>query len=374
MKLIWVFISPLAPFGYGVCTKNIVPRLMSDGHDVTVSSSQYVGIPMMYEGMKLIPFLSHMVVKNIGEYFQCDYTLDLYNYKMNEQPRYRNWVMCAAMDFPFLYDKYIRDMGERATHLIAPSKHNIREIEKIGFKPSYAPWGVNTKLFAPDGNRRDGFRRKLDIGNDIFVVGTVGANTNDDRKNLFNTIRAFCKLATVHPDVAMYIHCYVHSSMPLFDYIKSSGFSDRIFYPDQRRIELMTIAEEEMVDTYNSFDVFCCASKGESFGLPLVEAQSCGVPIIVTDITAMPEMCKGGWLIPVEEDDYEYTYFGSWWPKVRAQAIFEQLENAYQEWKDGKIKERGVIAREGMLEYDWDNVYANHWRPLMKKLEEMKCT
>ncbi len=373
MKIMWSFISPMTPFGYGVCSKNLVPRLMQDGHDVIVSASQYVGHPMVYEGMNTIAYLDWHIVRNLCDYFDRDYIFDLYNYKLPEQPKYKDWVMCAAMDFPFLYDKYAMDINTYATHVIAPSKHNIKELKKFGFNPDYAPWGVDTKLFKPDAEKRRIFRENLKLDEDVFIIGVVGANIFDDRKNLFNMIRAFCKMATVYPDVVMYIHCYLHSSLPLIRYIQTCGFSDRIFYPDQRRIELMNITEDEMVSTYNSFDVYCLPSKGESFCLPLVEAQACGVPAIVTDTTALPEMCKGGWLIPVDEDDYEWAYFGGWWPKVRAQTIFEQLEVAYHEWKDGKIKDRAIQAKDGMAEFDWDNVYNNHWKPLIKKLEDIKC-
>jgi glycosyltransferase involved in cell wall biosynthesis len=120
-------------------------------------------------------------------------------------------------------------------------------------------------------------------------------------------------------------------------------------------------------------DVFVCASKGESFCLPLVEAQSCGVPAIVTDTTALPEMLYGGWKIPVEEDDYEWAYFGGWWPKVRAQSIYEQMETAYQEWKSGSIKVESDKAKLIVNDFDWDKVYANNWKPLLKELEEKKC-
>jgi glycosyltransferase involved in cell wall biosynthesis len=369
----WSFISPLTPFGYGVVSKNMVPRLMADGHEVIVSASQYVGAPMQFQGMNMISFLDSHVVSNLCDYFKTDYIFDLYNYKLPEQPRYRNWVMCAALDFPFMFDRYAAHINELADHVIAPSQHNIDAIKKFGFNPTYAPWGVDSKLFKPNAEMRKKKRDELKLGEDTFIVGTVGANIFDDRKNLFNTIRAFNKLASIHPDVALYIHCYLHSSLPLLRFIQTSGFADRIYYPDQRKIELMSIKEEEMVETYNAMDTFVCASKGESFCLPLVEAQACGVPAIVTDTTALPEMLYGGWTIPVDEDDYEYTYFGGWWAKVRAQSIFEQMEEAYQEWKAGTIFEKAKKAEKIVDDFDWDIVYDRHWRPLLKELEAKKC-
>lgn len=36
---------------------------------------------------------------------------------------------------------------------------------------------------------------------------------------------------------------------------------------------------------------------GEGFGIPIIEAQAAGCPVIVTDCTAMTELCLSGWLI-----------------------------------------------------------------------------
>ena len=32
---------------------------------------------------------------------------------------------------------------------------------------------------------------------------------------------------------------------------------------------------------------------GEGFGIPIIEAQACSTPVIVTDFSSMPERCAG---------------------------------------------------------------------------------
>ena len=46
----------------------------------------------------------------------------------------------------------------------------------------------------------------------------------------------------------------------------------------------------ELVELYSAADVFFNASIEETFGLPTVEAMACGVPAIVYDCTALPEV------------------------------------------------------------------------------------
>ena len=47
--------------------------------------------------------------------------------------------------------------------------------------------------------------------------------------------------------------------------------------------------EKDLVNIYNSFDVFVFPSDMEGFGLPIIEAQRCLVPVIVKEKTHIPE-------------------------------------------------------------------------------------
>jgi len=43
------------------------------------------------------------------------------------------------------------------------------------------------------------------------------------------------------------------------------------------------VPEEKLVKAYNSLDVFVMTSEWEGFGLPILEAQKCGVPVVIRD-------------------------------------------------------------------------------------------
>ena len=49
------------------------------------------------------------------------------------------------------------------------------------------------------------------------------------------------------------------------------------------------IPQERLVETYNSFDVFVLSSEWEGFGLPILEAQRCGVPVIIREDAHIPQ-------------------------------------------------------------------------------------
>jgi glycosyltransferase involved in cell wall biosynthesis len=45
---------------------------------------------------------------------------------------------------------------------------------------------------------------------------------------------------------------------------------------------------------YNNCDLLYFASTKEGFGLPILEAQSCGLPVLTSNITAMPYVAGDG--------------------------------------------------------------------------------
>ncbi len=65
-------------------------------------------------------------------------------------------------------------------------------------------------------------------------------------------------------------------------YISRNKLDDRIFFHE-------AIPEEEIVACYNAADLFVYPSLHEGFGLPLLEAMACGVPVVASNATAIPE-------------------------------------------------------------------------------------
>jgi glycosyltransferase involved in cell wall biosynthesis len=47
---------------------------------------------------------------------------------------------------------------------------------------------------------------------------------------------------------------------------------------------------EDVPRFLNSLDVFVFPTLGEGFGLPVCEAMACGVPVVASNVTTMPEL------------------------------------------------------------------------------------
>lgn len=64
------------------------------------------------------------------------------------------------------------------------------------------------------------------------------------------------------------------------------------------------VPESEMPILYNSADVFLHTSEYEGFGLPILEAMSCGVPVVVSNKASIPEVVGSyGKMVDLDAND-----------------------------------------------------------------------
>lgn len=63
------------------------------------------------------------------------------------------------------------------------------------------------------------------------------------------------------------------------------------------------VPDEDLPFIYNGADLFVYISLYEGFGLPLVEAMSCGLPVITSNIASMPEVVGDAGILVDPLDD-----------------------------------------------------------------------
>jgi glycosyltransferase involved in cell wall biosynthesis len=91
--------------------------------------------------------------------------------------------------------------------------------------------------------------------------------------------------------------------------------------PDDTIYMLYNIADEDLACIYRAADLFVNLAWEESFALPVVEAMASGVPVIGTNLTAVPEIIGSGGLT-VSPTDEEAVF-----DLIRSVINDEQLRN-----------------------------------------------
>ena len=384
MKLIFYSTAPSEGVGYGVLTKYLAHKLIQDGHEVIIATKHGIGKGRIEDGIRCIDGQDIGLVNKIADEENYDYIItaaDVWVYPTKSFES-KKWVAINFLDVEYIFPKMIENLKE-AKHIVAINDHGMRELQRVGFNPFYAPLGTDTKLYCPDDEKRKAFRLKKKWAPDTFVIGLVGLNYSTDRKNIIGLIKAFQGFHKRHPNSKLYLHTDVMGNMcpgvPLQWIMTSCGFENNgigaIEYADQKLFHMYLIPPDELAELYRAYDVFCLPSKGEGFGMPWLEAQACGTPTITVNTTGGKQFNFGGYVIPDLEDFYKFSTHTTWYVDASPSAIDEQLENAYQDWLKPEVyQKRKEAARAGALEYEWDTVYAKYWKPMLDKLGDRTVT
>ena len=158
---------------------------------------------------------------------------------------------------------------------------------------TYIPHGVDTNLFKPIMKPKYGSEDKPDA----FIVGCVARNQH--RKNIPRLVKGFAQFVkqnNLSPDQAkLILHMDWNDAMgwKFPDFATYYGVEDYLMPPLMGVLDHgEAISEEDMANLYNCMDVFVLPTGGEGFGIPTLEAMSCGVPVCATNYTTSYELIK----------------------------------------------------------------------------------
>lgn len=136
-----------------------------------------------------------------------------------------------------------------------------------------------TTAFEPEEIEK--FRQRYSLPNSfILFLGNTAP-----KKNTVNVVKAYVEYRRRCP-----------SGLPLviLDYDKNLVYEllEKLNAMDLKETFLFPgyIPSEEMPQLYNSSTLFLYPSLRESFGLPILEAMACGVPVITSATSSMPEV------------------------------------------------------------------------------------
>jgi glycosyltransferase involved in cell wall biosynthesis len=150
--------------------------------------------------------------------------------------------------------------------------------EKFGYdnsKMTVITNGVDTSKFKPDLDARARLRKLACLGRDDFVVGFPARFHPIKGHQMF--LQAASTVAKCNANIK-YILCgdgVAPINMELQSIISNLGLEDRV---------VMLGVFDDMKSFFAGIDAMAITSHSESFPLTLIEAMSCGVPCVTTDV------------------------------------------------------------------------------------------
>lgn len=370
MKILWHSAPAFFKTGYGVQTHGFVKQLQALGHDVNVVNAVVnQDLPgMVWEGIPHLP--GGAVTRGLEgvlawtERLEPDLVITLFDIwtfptDFGEQIK-ADWMPIVPVDSDPIHE-YTLEVLKSAQYPTAMSKFGLKQMKANGFKPKYLPHGVNTDIYKP--MEQD----KAIIGAEgKFAVGVVAANLEMfDRKGLYPTFKAFAQFQKKHENSVLYYHGEPTRAEDGIDLEWIASELNIKPHNTDKWIRWAFCGDEQLAQIYNAFDVLLLLTRGEGFCIPLIEAQACGKPVIVTDYTAPQDLVGAGWKIPITHK--APTIARSYWGEPDVGAGVKALEEAYKMWVDGKDMKQQ--AREFALDYDFKVVTKEYLVPILKEIE-----
>lgn len=374
--------APWVPSGYGKQCAHLVRTLTELGHDVTVSAfAGLTGAPIDWHGTTVLPagmyeYGVDVLLPHIGV-VQPDLTVCLMDvWKLGpladalKDHNVAAWVPVDCTPLSRLDRQFFAQSGVQP---IAMSLFGRQQLADAGFGiegadggapvPLYAPHVVDRSVFKPlTAEEREKYRSGMGVDG-RFIIGMCSANNDAIRKGYPEQFEAFRIFHKKHPEAALWVHAVAASSrgfdlqrLALEIGIEPTAIRITDTYPQVTGMFDDTL----MADWYGVLDVLSVCSYAEAFGVPLIEAQACGTPVVTTCGSAMAENRGHGWL--AQGDPYWNHVHGAWWERPRAESIVRQYEKAYVQ-----ASTRRDQAAEFSRAFDVENA-GEHWGPIVETL------
>jgi glycosyltransferase involved in cell wall biosynthesis len=173
------------------------------------------------------------------------------------------------------------------------------------------------------------------------------------RKSWPEALAAFAGFYSRHPDALLYLHTtrtpFGSNGAGIYfdDLIDAVGLPrEAVTFVDEGELAV-GIPDAQMADVYRASDVLLMPSMGEGFGLPLLEAQACGCPVIAQDCSAMSELVKNGVLVqPIQP--FWLPQLRYWWQLASVDRVeMLRLAHHYGELLEAvsrKTRDRAVVT------------------------------
>jgi glycosyltransferase involved in cell wall biosynthesis len=135
--------------------------------------------------------------------------------------------------------------------------------------------GVNTGVFTPGDGDREKDKRVLFVGRFVPV------------KNIELLIEAFSRVTDSHPEAELVLVGDGPRRDTLRIEVEQQGLSDQVRFTGY-------IPNDELPDIYRNASIFVLPSKSEGYPITLLEAMSCGTPVVAPSVGAIPDIVDDG--------------------------------------------------------------------------------
>ena len=307
--------------------KFLYNKILTNHYDLIIDN-QSISYGML-EIQKRIPFIEiihHPITYDFKHELEASNKI---KYKIS---RYR-WYSFLKMQ---------KKVAPRINRIITPSKSSkkgiIQDFKCLEKNITVINNGLDASEFAPiETSKRNQFR----------LITTASADV--PLKGLDFSLKALKNLMTDFPEVHLIVIGKIKENGHTQRLIEKLKIQESVFFKSN-------ITKSEITNLYSTSSVAIVSSLYEGFGYPVIEAMSCGVPLIATNVSSIPELTKE-FAILVDPKDH--------------QMIADSVKKVFINYD--KYKEIAINGREHVKDnFNWDKITKEYENVISKTIKEFK--
>ncbi len=187
--------------------------------------------------------------------------------------------------FYFFYSFLMQCIIKKVNHIFVDSKNSyndlIQNFKKADKKTSILTFGIDPSFNSQETSQPQfSIQKKLSLeGPFILYVGR-----QDPYKNLIHLVKVFKELSKDFDNLSLVIAGSRDERYPeLWQTISALKLDSKVILTG-------FLSQNDLVHLYKKASVLALPSRYEGFGLPLLEAMSCGVPVVASNAASIPEI------------------------------------------------------------------------------------
>ena len=242
-----------------------IPKYIKETKTINIDVPKYLGNGKSFSGSIIAFWLANTFKK---------YDL-VHNFYFNVG-MHANTTLTTVYDLREFKGTFVDTWAARqwlkSDYLIAISSQTAEELIQKGYPKNRiftVNIGINDKFFKKEIKKKP--------QNKVFKIGCI--SSFEKNKNIVNTVKA--------------IKTYIFKLKYEFDFYGPGGTEENAIKNEISKTQYIHIMGyipmKKIVETYDSFDAFIFPSLYEGFGLPILEAQARGVPVIILKHAVIPK-------------------------------------------------------------------------------------
>ncbi len=368
--------------GYGVHARQIFKWALQNNHTISVSLTPWGITPWYCNKDDLDGLVGEIMERSAPPIMKPDisFQVQLPN-EWDPNVANVNVGVSAVVESTFCNPSWVKDC-EKMNAVIVPSEFAKSALVNSGLNPEKATVIPESYHEACDN------KNSFDLHNvktkfNFLLFGQITGNVNSDRKNTFNTVSNFCKTFKDNPEVGLVLKTNMGRNCAIDRRVTIKSIKNLIKTVregDFPKIYLLhgALTESEVAGLHKNpkIKALISGTRGEGFGLPMLEAAACNLPVIATNWSAHTEFLNHGkWLnvnyklnkIPDSRVDQNVWMQNSFWADFDEKHFSERISKFYkgssipQDWST----KLGVKIREKYSQKAINSLYSNFLEKLL---------